>query len=50
MLAMSHVKSLKQIKDKRAMVAMPVVDDEGPMEQFPTGNGPTWDEIASTMA
>ena len=50
LLAMSHVKSLKQIKDKRAMVAMPVVDDEGPTEQFPIGNAPTWDEIASTMA
>jgi hypothetical protein len=50
LLAMSHVKSLKQIKDKRAMVATPVVDDEGPTEQFPIGNAPTWDEIASTMA
>jgi len=50
LLAMSHIKSLKQIKDKRATVAMPVVDDKGPTEQFPIGNAPTWDEIASTMA
>jgi len=44
LLAMSHVKSLKQIKDKRATVATPVVDDEGPTEQFSIGNTPTWDQ------
>jgi hypothetical protein len=50
LLAMSRVKSLKQIKDKRGMVTIQAVDDEGPTEQFPIGNAPTWDEIASTMA
>jgi len=38
LLAMSRVKSLKQIKDKRGMVTIQAVDDEGPTEQFPIGN------------
>ena len=49
LLAMSRLTSLKQIKDKRDMVAM-VVENEEPTEQFPIGNAPTWDEIALTMA
>jgi len=49
LLAMSWLTSLKQIKDKRAMVTT-VVDNEEPTEQFPIGNAPTWDEIASAMA
>ena len=35
---------------KRAMVVTVAVNEEGPMEQFPIGNAPTWDEIALTMA
>jgi hypothetical protein len=49
LLAMSRLTSLKQIKEKRAMVTT-VVDNEEPTEQFPIGNAPTWDEIASAMA
>jgi hypothetical protein len=32
------------------MVVTVAVNEEGPMEQFPIGNAPTWDEIALTMA
>ena len=50
LLAMSRVKTLKQVRDKRAMVPTSAVVDDGPTEQFPIGNAPTWDEIVSTMA
>jgi hypothetical protein len=49
-LAMSHLTSLKQIKNKRATVAVVAVDNKEPTEQFPISNTPTWDEIALIMA
>src|SRR5258705_5461998 len=41
LLAMSHVKSLKQIKDKRILVVTPVVDDEGHTYPFLIGYATT---------
>ena len=49
LLAMSRVKSLRQIKEKRA-VDTALLANEEPTEQFPMGNAPSWDEITSTMA
>jgi hypothetical protein len=49
LLAMSRVKSLRLIKEKRA-VDTALLANEEPTEQFPIGNAPSWDEITSTMA
>jgi hypothetical protein len=49
LLAMSRVKNLQKIKEARGIEVAMVVD-EGPTEQFPIGNAPTWEEISLTMA
>ena len=46
---MSQLTSLKKIKDKLLADKAMVVDKE-PTEQFPIGNAPSWEQIASTMA
>ena len=49
LLAMSRLISHKKIKDKLLADKAMVVDEE-PTEQFPIGNAPSWEQIASTMA
>ena len=49
LLAMSWLTLPKKIKDKLLADKAMVVDEE-PTEQFPIGNAPSWDQIASTMA
>jgi hypothetical protein len=48
LLAMGRCKSLKQIKEKMAVDAM-VIANEEPTAQFPIGSAPTWEKITSTM-